>query len=52
MVEAARKDFEDNLAKPVVEALAEPEWSARVSFPLGMDEDGNLFYGGSRGGRE
>ncbi|MDP9439260.1 MAG: tetratricopeptide repeat protein, partial [Actinomycetota bacterium] len=52
MVEAARQDFEECLAKPVVEALAEPEWAERVSFPLGMDEDGNLFHEDPRGGRK
>ena len=44
MVEAARSNFEENLDAPAVPALTEPYWMERVEFPLGMSEDGNLFY--------
>ncbi len=47
MVEAARTNFEENLAKPAVPALTEAEWLERVAFPLGMSEEGDLFYGSS-----
>ena len=47
MVEAARTNFEESLAKPAVPALTEAEWLERVAFPLGMSEEGDLFYGGS-----
>lgn len=47
MVEAARTNFEENLAKPAVPALTEAEWLGRVAFPLGMSEEGDLCYGGS-----
>jgi hypothetical protein len=36
MVEAARTNFEGNVAKPAVPALIEAEWLERVAFPLGM----------------
>lgn len=42
MVEAARKNFEENLAKPAVPALTEARWLERVAFPLGMSEEGDL----------
>ena len=47
MIEAARSSFEESLTKPAVPALKEPEWLERVSFPLGMNEEGDLFYGRS-----
>ncbi len=49
MVEAARTYFEESLTKPAVPALAEPEWLDRVAFPLGMSENGDLFYGSTPG---
>lgn len=48
MVGAARKDFEESLARPVVEALVKPEWSERVSFPLGLGEGGDFFHADAR----
>lgn len=47
MVEAARRNFEENLDAPVVAALTETRWLERVEFPLGMSENGDLFYGSS-----
>jgi hypothetical protein len=47
MVEAARTNFEENLAKPAVPALTKAKWLERVAFPLGMNEEGDLFYGSS-----
>jgi hypothetical protein len=47
MVEAARTNFEENLDKPAVSTLTEAEWLERVMFPLGMSEEGDLFYGSS-----
>jgi tetratricopeptide (TPR) repeat protein len=47
MVEAARTNFEENLAKPAVPALTEARWLERVAFPLGMSEEGELFHGSS-----
>ena len=44
MVEAARRDFEQSLQSPTVPALTEPEWTDRVAFPLGMNDEGELFY--------
>lgn len=49
MVDAARTNFEENLTKPAVPALTEAEWLDRVAFPLGMSEEGDLFYGSSQG---
>ena len=46
MVEAARKDFEQSLKRPPAPALTQPEWKDRVMFPLGMNDEGELFYGG------
>ncbi len=50
MVEAARANFEENLANPALPALAEAEWLERTAFPLGMSEEGDLFYGDAEGG--
>jgi hypothetical protein len=47
MVEAARTNFEENLAKPAVPALTEAKWLERVAFQLGTSEEGDLFYGSS-----
>jgi hypothetical protein len=47
MVEPARTNFEENLAKPAVPALTEAKWLERVAFALGMSEEGDLFYGSS-----
>jgi hypothetical protein len=47
MVEAARKNFNESLTRSVAPALTEPQWLERVAFPLGMSEDGDLFYGSS-----
>ena len=47
IVEAARANFEDSLLKPTVPALTEAEWLERTAFPLGMSEEGGLFYGGA-----
>jgi hypothetical protein len=47
MVETARTNFEENVAKPTIPALTEAEWLERVAFPLGMSEGGDLFYGTS-----
>jgi tetratricopeptide (TPR) repeat protein len=47
MVEAARTNFEENLARPAVPALTEAKWLERVAFPLGTSEEGDLFYGRS-----
>lgn len=47
MVEAARTNFEESLSKLAVLALTEPKWQKRVAFPLGMSEEGDLFYGAS-----
>ncbi len=44
MVQAARTNFEENLGKPAVPALTEAAWLERVMFPLGMSEEGDLFY--------
>ena len=51
MVEAARANFEENLAKPAVSALMEAEWLERTAFPLGMSEEGDLFHEEPRWGR-
>ncbi len=45
VVDAARANFEENLTKPVVPALTEVEWLERTAFPLGMSEEGELFFG-------
>jgi hypothetical protein len=34
-------------AKPAVPALTEARWLERVTFPLGMSEEGDLFHGSS-----
>lgn len=44
MVEAARRNFQENLEASTVTALMEPQWLDRVKFPLGMSEDGDFFY--------
>lgn len=44
MVEAARRDFDQSLRAPTVSALTEPEWMGRVAFPIGMNDEGELFY--------
>jgi hypothetical protein len=43
MVEAARTNFEESLAKPAVPALTGAEWLERVAFPLKMSEEGDLL---------
>jgi hypothetical protein len=44
IVAAARADFDKNVVMKPVSALTDPEWLKRVSFPLGMNDDGEFFY--------
>ena len=44
IAEAARADFDKHLAMKPVSALTDSEWLERVSFPLGMNDDGEFFY--------
>lgn len=42
-VDIARKIFEDSFKKEKIEEVNTPEWLERCSFPIGMDNDGNLW---------
>lgn len=44
LVAAARADFERHIVMKPVSALTDPQWRERVSFPLGMNDDGEFFY--------
>lgn len=41
-IEQARKRFEDCLNSKIISEL-DDEWYKRISFPLGMTEDGKMF---------
>lgn len=43
VVEYARKRFDECLAAEPVLELTTEDWLKRCSFPLGMDDNGNLF---------
>lgn len=43
VVTETRKRFENKCEEEVIPELATEEWLARCSFPLGMDNNGNLF---------
>lgn len=43
LAEAARKEFEENLRKSPCPYLTDPYWLDRVSFPIGMSDEGELF---------
>ena len=42
-VDLARKIFEETFEKEIIEEVNTPEWLERCSFPIGMDNDGNLW---------
>lgn len=42
-VDLARKIFEDSFKKEIIEEVNTKEWLERCSFPIGMDNDGNLW---------
>jgi ribA/ribD-fused uncharacterized protein len=44
VAEAARQNFERHLVCDPVAALESPEWIERVTAPLGMNEEGDLFW--------
>jgi ribA/ribD-fused uncharacterized protein len=44
VVEAARLNFERHLGCDPIAALESPEWIERVKAPLGMSDDGELFW--------
>jgi hypothetical protein len=39
----ARKIFVESFEKEIIEEVNTPEWLERCSFPIGMDNEGNLF---------
>ena len=39
----ARKIFVESFEKEKIEEVNTPEWLERCSFPIGMDNDGNLW---------
>jgi hypothetical protein len=42
-IEYSRKLFDSCLSKAIIEEVNSHDWLERVSFPLGMDENGNFF---------
>jgi predicted NAD-dependent protein-ADP-ribosyltransferase YbiA (DUF1768 family) len=42
-VDSARKVFEESFEKEIIPEVNSPEWLKRCSFPLGMDDNGNLW---------
>ncbi|MBO5966425.1 MAG: SseB family protein [Methanobrevibacter sp.] len=42
-VELARKIFEESFEKEIIEEVNTKEWLKRCSFPIGMDDGGNLW---------
>jgi len=44
IIQMAREDFQMNLMKEPLPVLKEPEWRDRTEFPLGMSEEGKLFF--------
>ena len=39
----ARKIFVESFEKEIIEEVNTPEWLERCSFPIGMDNDGNIW---------
>lgn len=44
IIEKARQSFKDKINLPVVEELETKEWQSRTEFPLGMNDNGEMFY--------
>ena len=44
IIEKARQNFKDKINLPVAEELETKEWQSRTAFPLGMNDDGEMFY--------
>ena len=44
IIEKARQSFKDKINLPVVEELETMEWQSRTEFPLGMNDNGEMFY--------
>lgn len=42
-IEYSRNLFEDCLTKKIIREVSGEDWLERISFPLGMDDDGNFF---------
>lgn len=42
-IEYSRNFFKDCLTKKIVKEVSGDDWLERVSFPLGMDDEGNFF---------
>ena len=42
-VALARKIFVESFEKEVIEEVNTPEWLERCSFPIGMDNEGNIW---------
>ncbi|MBO5151328.1 MAG: DUF1768 domain-containing protein [Methanobrevibacter sp.] len=42
-IEYSRKLFKNCLSKKIVKEVSGDDWLERVSFPLGMDDEGNFF---------
>ena len=43
IVDLARKIFEESFDKEIIEEVNSREWLERCSFPIGMDDIGNLW---------
>jgi hypothetical protein len=44
VIQQARKNFDELVNAPVLPELAIDDWQQRVSFPIGMSENGEFFY--------
>jgi len=47
LVKKARENFDQWSTASPVEELQAPEWTGRIEFPLGMNDEGELFFVGT-----
>ncbi len=48
IIEKAQKRFREKIDSPLIPELQTKEWKERTKFPLGMDENGKLFFDDSK----
>lgn len=44
IIHKARKGFEEKIKIPEIEELQTPYWKKRTEFPIGMNDDGEMFF--------
>lgn len=44
IIQKARHNFDEKINLPIIEELKNQEWQERIGFPLGMNDNGEMFY--------